>query len=64
MNAQIPVPPESEQVRLLELYKRTEKMARALIEESKVALERSQGLMKQAERSLVEDLFAGKEAAK
>jgi predicted RNA methylase len=58
LNACIPVPPLRLQYRLLEFHNRSEEVARVLVEESEKALEEAYGVMKQAQKRLIEDLVA------
>ncbi|MGH9857652.1 MAG: restriction endonuclease subunit S, partial [Acidobacteriota bacterium] len=57
MNVRIPVPPLKDQRRLLELHQRSEAAARALIVESEQALRKSEAIMADARKRLLDDLL-------
>lgn len=57
MNVRIPVPPLKDQRRLLELHQRSEAAARALIIESEQALQKSEDILSDARRQLLDDLL-------
>jgi type I restriction-modification system DNA methylase subunit len=57
MNIRIPVPPVKDQRRLLELYQRSEAASRALIVESQQALQKSEDIMADARKRLLDDLL-------
>ncbi|GIW90593.1 MAG: hypothetical protein KatS3mg109_1025 [Pirellulaceae bacterium] len=57
MSVRIPVPPLKEQRRLVELYKRSETAARALIEEAEQALRKADEIMSNARRRMLDNLL-------
>ncbi len=57
LNVKIPVPPKKDQHRLLELYNRSEAAARAFSVESQEARRKSEAIMSDARKQLLDDLL-------
>jgi DNA-binding transcriptional MerR regulator len=57
LNVRLPVPPQNEQRRLLESYRRSEKASQVFMNESETAAERARQVLREARKRLVDDLL-------
>ena len=58
LNVRLPVPPLNEQTRLLNLYRRSDSIARSLVADSERAIRSASQIMVDARRALVDDILS------